>query len=218
MELEVAAAGAALGWVHAEGCRVEPSSAELWAEVEAACGRALARRAEPAAEERRRQVRDLLRRGAYKPTGRGKPASEYLAQAAAEGAFPRINGLVDINNLVSVETQLPISLIDLERAGARAFRLRTGRAGESYVFNPTGQVLDLHDLLLLAKLPDDVPCATPVKDSQATKTQDATRHVLGVAYAPATMRAEAETAARRMAELLTRFAGATCVHGTASSS
>ncbi len=33
-------------------------------------------------EETRRAVRDLLRHGGYKPTGRGKPASEYLVRAA----------------------------------------------------------------------------------------------------------------------------------------
>ena len=30
-------------------------------------------------------MRELLRYGGYKPTGRGKPASEYLVRAAGEG-------------------------------------------------------------------------------------------------------------------------------------
>ncbi len=55
-------------------------------------------------------VRDLLRAGGYKPSGRSKPASEYLAAAAAKGEFPRINALVDACNVVSLHAGLPISL------------------------------------------------------------------------------------------------------------
>ncbi len=198
----------AVGWVVAEGCHVGEASAALQAEVAAATAGALARRESPATESVRRAVRDLLRHGTYKPTGRGKPAGEYLAQAAAEGAFPRVNNLVDINNLVSVDTGLPISLIDLDRAGTEAFRIRRGREGEEYVFNPSGQVLGLRDLLLVAALPDDRPCASPVKDSQATKTHAGTTRALGILYAPPAMRAIAAAAASRMAELLRVHAGA----------
>src|SRR5882672_4860154 len=47
-------------------------------------------------------VRDLLRHGGYKPTGRGKPSSEYLVRAAAEGALRPINAAVDACNAVSL--------------------------------------------------------------------------------------------------------------------
>ena len=82
-------------------------------------------------------VRDLLRVGGYKPAGRGKPASEYLAQAAERGEFPRISHIVDALNLVSLESRLPISLLDADRVmdGTDALVIRFGRPGESYVFN-----------------------------------------------------------------------------------
>jgi DNA/RNA-binding domain of Phe-tRNA-synthetase-like protein len=115
---------------------------------------------------------------------------------------------VEINNLVSVETQLPISLVDLERAGADRFEVRRGRPGETYAFNPSGQVLDLRDLLLLSRHPDDRPCGTPVKDSQETKTHSGSSDVLGVIYAPVHLAAEAHAAARRMAELMEAHCGA----------
>ena len=38
-------------------------------------------------EELRKAVRDLLRHGGYKPTGRGKPSCEYLVRAAGDGAL-----------------------------------------------------------------------------------------------------------------------------------
>ena len=42
----------------------------------------------------RAAVRELLRSGGFKPTGRSKPASEYLLKAAAEG-LASINAAVD---------------------------------------------------------------------------------------------------------------------------
>lgn len=152
-------------------------------------------------------VRDLLRHGKYKPTGRGKPASEYLRQAAREGRFPRIDALVDLNNLASLESGLPISVLDLTRAG-RQFILRYGRAGESYVFNAAGHTIDLQDLLLIARLPEDQPCANAVKDSMATKVGSGTTEALAVIYAPAALAARAERAAERFATLAREALGA----------
>jgi DNA/RNA-binding domain of Phe-tRNA-synthetase-like protein len=155
----------------------------------------------------KKSVRDLLRHGKYKPTGRGKPACEYLLNAAREGRFPRINNLVDINNLVSLETQLPISLIDVGLAKSDRFRVRRGRAGEKYVFNSGGQEIDLEDLLLVSHLPADVPCANPVKDSMATKLIDASSDVLAVIYAPLSLKPLLSRATDRFASALDAWSG-----------
>ena len=200
--------GIAVGVVIASGCRVGDSSPELLREIEVAIATAVAGKESEARLQRKAVVRDMLRHGTYKPTGRAKPASEFLLNAALEGTFPYINNLVDINNLVSLETMLPISLIDVRKAGFRDFTCRWGRPGENYVFNPSGQVLELADLLLLSRLPADLPCGTPVKDSQETKTDGTTVDVLGIVWAPAAMRDDAAEAARRMADLIRRHAGA----------
>src|ERR1700712_4046543 len=50
----------------------------------------------------RAEVRDLLRHGGYKPTGRGKPAAEYLLKAAGEAGLSTINVAVDACNAVSL--------------------------------------------------------------------------------------------------------------------
>jgi DNA/RNA-binding domain of Phe-tRNA-synthetase-like protein len=146
----------------------------------------------------------MLRNGRYKPTGRGKPASEYLARAAAE-AFPRINALVDINNLVSLEERLPISLWDLDRVGDGAVRFRLGRAGEAYVFNPAGQTLDVEDLVVGCRLtpeaPEGEPVVSPIKDSQLAKTGDGTHRVAACVYAPVNTVSRSE-----MSEICARFA------------
>ena len=93
-------------------------------------------------------IRKMLKRGGFSPSGRNKPASEYLAQTAREGRFPAINNLVDINNLVSLEHGLPISMLDLDVAG-EAIEIRYGRAGEKYVFNSMGQEIDLEGLICI---------------------------------------------------------------------
>src|SRR5437867_1816781 len=61
-------------------------------------------------------LRALLRQGGFKPTGRSKPAAEYLRKAVREGALAPINLAVDVCNLVSLHSGLPLSVVDLDRA------------------------------------------------------------------------------------------------------
>jgi DNA/RNA-binding domain of Phe-tRNA-synthetase-like protein len=130
-------------------------------------------------EETRGRVRDLLRHGGYKPTGRGKPASEYLVRAVAEGALASINAAVDACNVASLHSGLPISVVDL--AFARApFRVGLPAPGTTYVFNASGQSIDVGGLLCLFDA--DGPCANPVKDSQRTKTSGQTVATLSVLW------------------------------------
>jgi DNA/RNA-binding domain of Phe-tRNA-synthetase-like protein len=127
----------------------------------------------------RAAIRDLLRVGGYKPTGRGKPASEYLVRASEEGALGPINPVVDVCNAVSLNSGLPISVVDLDRAAA-PFRIGIADAGASYVFNAGGQEIDVSGLLCLFDAAG--PCANAVKDSQRTKTTPETRRTLSVIW------------------------------------
>src|SRR5579884_2517050 len=79
----------------ASGIVVRPSSAQLTARLDALV--AQRRDEEFPPPDIKEAVRNLLKRGGFKPSGRNKPASEYLAQAAREGRFPTINNLVDVN-------------------------------------------------------------------------------------------------------------------------
>lgn len=161
-------------------------------------------------EEMRRRVRGMLRFGTYKPSGRSKPASEFLLRAALADAFPLVNGPVDVNNLVSLESGLPGSIFDAALSG-RHLTIRRGLPGESYVFNPSGQTIDLQHLLLVCRRTDDGwrPCGNPVKDSMATKIRAGTNDVVAVLYAPADEPVRSvERWAARYAELLERLGGA----------
>jgi len=130
-------------------------------------------------EELRGAVRDLLRQAGYKPTGRGKPSSEYLVRAASEGGLPRINLVVDACNAVSLHSGLPISVVDLDLTRA-PLRIALGTVESEYVFNASGQTIDVENLLCLFDAAG--PCANAVKDAQRTKTHAGTRRTLTVIW------------------------------------
>lgn len=157
----------------------------------------------------RAAARNMLRNGSYKPTGRGKPASEYLLAAAQnDGSFPRINSLVDVNNFMSLQSLLPISLWDIELAQSDTFLFRLGLDDERYVFNAGGQTIGLKDLVLGCKVTADAahgfPIVNPIKDSMATKTKPETRHIAAAIYAPnpGITLAELEAITAQFAEML----------------
>lgn len=151
-------------------------------------------------------VRELLRHGGYKPSGRGKPASEYLRQAEAGERLQPINPVVDACNAVSLHSGLPVSVIDLDRA---TLPLRVGIAAEgaSYVFNQAGQEIRLTGLLCLHDA--DGPCANAVKDAQRTKTHDDTVRTLSLIWGTRTCPGQAERAVDWYRTLLERMGART---------
>jgi DNA/RNA-binding domain of Phe-tRNA-synthetase-like protein len=127
----------------------------------------------------REAVRHLLRQGGFKPTGRSKPASEYLIKAVGEGRLTSINLAVDVCNIVSLHSGLPISVVDLDRARP-PHRVGVAAPGANYVFNPAGQTIDVGGLLCLFDA--EGPCANAVKDAQRTKTGPETMRTLSVIW------------------------------------
>ena len=154
-------------------------------------------------EALRTAVRDLLRAHGYRPTGRGKPSSEYLVGAVAEGRLGSINAVVDAGNVASLHSGLPISVVDLDRCRA-PLRVEVPPPGSKYVFNRSGQEIDVGGLLCLADV--DGPCANAVKDAQRTKTSPTTPRVLAVVWGSAAPdSAHAPATARWLGELFGRL-------------
>ncbi len=153
-------------------------------------------------------VRDLLRHGGFKPAGRSKPASEYLAAAFAEERFPHINALVDTCNVVSLHAGLPISLVDVDKLRG-ALAIRVAPPGTTYVFNPAGQVIDAGGLVCLYD--EEGPSGSPVKDAQRTKTDDDTRCTLSIVWGTRALPGRAVSAARWYRELIAAIEGAEVV-------
>lgn len=127
----------------------------------------------------RKSVRDLLRHGGFKPTGRNKPASEYLIKAVEKEILSSINAAVDCCNVVSLHSGLPISVVDLDKL-TEPLSVAVAPADSEYIFNATGQVLKLDGLLCL--FDSEGPCANAVKDCQRTKTDETTTRTLSVIW------------------------------------
>jgi len=151
-------------------------------------------------------VRRLLRHGGFKPAGRSKPASEYLVKAVTEGTLGTINAAVDVCNIVSLHSGLPISVVDLDKA-MPPFRVAMAPTGSNYVFNASGQSIDLEGLLCLEDAAG--PCGNAVKDAQRTKTDAATRRTLTVIWGSNQLGERAADAERWYRELLQKIGATT---------
>jgi DNA/RNA-binding domain of Phe-tRNA-synthetase-like protein len=147
-------------------------------------------------------VRDLLRHGGFSPSGRAKPASEYLVKATESGWLSptrSINAAVDALNAVSLHSGLPISVVDADLAQA-PWRIGICPPGTRYVFNPTGQDINLAGLVCLHDA--EGACGGPVKDSQRTKTHEATTRTLTIVWGTHALPGRAQAAARWNRDLL----------------
>ncbi len=165
---------------------VSPSSARLLLWIDELAQSAVQASQTPQAEKLRNAVRQMLRHGKFKASGRSKPAQEYLLRCALEeGALPRINGPVDVLNATSLSHGLPISLLSLRKC-SRSLLIRRGMAGEGFVFNSSGQVLDVEDMVVTCDASHNPsrPVGTPVKDSMAGKIEPEDTELIAIIYAP----------------------------------
>jgi DNA/RNA-binding domain of Phe-tRNA-synthetase-like protein len=160
----------------------------------------------PGDDSAREAVRRLLRHGGFKPAGRSKPASEYLVKAVSDRTLSPINAAVDVCNIVSVHSRLPVSVVDLDKARP-PFRVSIAPAGASYIFNASGQSIDLEGLLCLFDA--DGPCGNAVKDAQRTKTDAGTRRTLTVIWGTNELAGRAAEAEKWYRELLSQMQATT---------
>jgi len=123
----------------------------------------------------------LATRAAYKALGkdpaRYRGSAEALVRRIIAGkGLPRINAVVDVINLVSVESRLAIGLYDLAHVSGD-ITLRAGRAGETY------KGIGKYDLNLegLPVFSDSIgPHGSPTSDSERTMVTSETKHVLAI--------------------------------------
>lgn len=166
----------------------------------------------PEEENVRLAARDMLRHGKFKPTGRSKPASEYLLGLAQRGEpLPRVLPAVDIANYLSLTWLVPISIWDPTRGDAEMIVFRAGLPGESYVFNSAGHSIDVEDLVCGCAATDgsSSPIVNPVKDSMTAKLTADSSDAAMAFYIPrsATSREYARDALRDAVRLLPACAG-----------
>ncbi len=120
-------------------------------------------------------------RKAYKSVGKDPAryrgsAEALLRRIVAGKGFPQINVVVDVINLVSVESRLPIGLYDLAHVTGEII-FRAGRAGETY--KGIGKYdLNLEGLPIFCDAAG--PHGSPTSDSERTMVTAATKNVLGI--------------------------------------
>lgn len=147
-------------------------------------------------------------RAGYKALGkdpsRYRGSAEALLRRILSGKnFPQINSVVDIINLVSVESRLSIGLYDLAHIQGDIL-FRAGRAGESY------KGIGKYDLNLegLPVFCDALgPHGSPTSDSERTMVTPETTRVVAILISfggPEILAATGE----RMSALLTQYAAA----------
>ncbi len=147
-------------------------------------------------------------RKAYKALGKDparyrNSAEALLRRVVAGKGLPEINAVVDVINLVSVESRLPVGLYDLGHVvGDIVFR--AGREGETY--KGIGKYdLNLEGLPLFA---DTVgPHGSATSDSERTMVTAATKQVLAVIISFAGPEGLGRWA-QRMSDLLKQHAAA----------
>jgi len=198
-----------LGVAEITGGTVAPASAEL-SIIAAGLAQLMSSDSYEIPEAKRRAVRQLLKLGGFSPSGRNRPAHELLVRDLKErGEFHHINNVVDVNNVVSLESLLPISIFDTAKL-APTVTVRIGQPGEGYVFNQSGQWLDVKRCIACCSgAPPGEPVGTPVKDSMATKVFEEASAYLGIIYGTteAWSREEFEAVTQRFAELLAHETG-----------
>ncbi|HNX74805.1 MAG TPA: phenylalanine--tRNA ligase beta subunit-related protein [Candidatus Rifleibacterium sp.] len=184
--------GLRVGLVEARNVNIKPSSDDYRLRILQETQRLL----EPDfmyPDDKQKGIRSLLKTFGFHPSGRSRPASEFLHKDLQNrGSFNFINNAVDINNHLSLLSHLPISVIDLDKSGFELC-LRVGFDDESYVFNREGHELSLKKLLVVARHGGDrAAVGSPVKDSQQTKVFAETKNLALIVYTSVNITSEEE--------------------------
>ncbi|MGB7462462.1 MAG: phenylalanine--tRNA ligase beta subunit-related protein, partial [Candidatus Acidiferrum sp.] len=148
-------------------------------------------------------------RAGYKALGKDPAryrgsAEALLRRILSRKNFPHINAVVDIINLMSVESRLPIGLYDLAHVQGD-ITFRAGRAGETY------KGIGKYDLNLegLPIFCDELgPHGSPTSDSERTMVTAATQYVGAILISFGGAQG-LEQSCQRMATFLQQYAGST---------
>src|SRR3984885_15227044 len=207
MDIEIKLPGAKLGIVEGHRVPVEALHPDLTKLLDEVCVRKQKEfTVESLAEaEPIRAIRGLFRSWGMDPS-KYRPASEALLRRVVQGkGLYRVSNVVDVSNLVSIETGWPFGCYDRSRI-QQPIELRHGLPGESYegIGKQTGH---LQGRPLLAD--SSGPFGSPISDSTRSMITESAHEILVFLYVPAsTADASLEAAMKTLTQRLTQFAGA----------
>jgi DNA/RNA-binding domain of Phe-tRNA-synthetase-like protein len=173
-----------LGVLRLEGCTGSRDAGEsLFAEIRATCA-ALALRYTgvptseiPGVQESRRLYRSI----GIDPT-KTRPSSEaLLRRAVKEKGLYRVHPLVDLFNLVSLETLLSVGLYDESRIAGDLVTVRLGGEGERFEGIRRGPINVAGRLCVADR---EGPFGSPTADSQRTSIEGAVDRALAIFFRP----------------------------------
>jgi DNA/RNA-binding domain of Phe-tRNA-synthetase-like protein len=210
MEIKIELPDVKLGVVEADALRVAPADENLSRLMDDICNQKLREfTIEALADvESTRAVRSMFRAWDMDPS-KYRPSSEALLRRIVQGkGLYRVSNVVDVGNLISIETGWPLGCYDRAKILPPVV-FRHGTAGERYE-GIGKRTWHLQGRPVLAD--PDGPFGSPISDSTRTMITEAARDVLVAIYAPAgASDASIEVAAARLGERLTGFAGASAV-------
>ncbi len=154
----------------------------------------------------------LATRAGYKALGKDPAryrgsAEALLRRVIAGKGLPRINNVVDVINLVSVESRLPVGLYDLAHVQGNII-FRAGHAGETY--KGIGKYdLNLEGLPVFCDAAG--PHGSPTSDSERTMVTLGTKQVIAIIISFGGEKSLTEWG-QVMCSLLEKYAGARNPH------
>ncbi len=127
------------------------------------------------------EARRLYQSFGVDPT-KTRPSNEALLRRALKGLpLYHVDNVVDVGNLVSLATLLPLGLYDRDALAGEQAVVRLGRPGESYEGIRKG---DVHLEGRLTVADDAGPFGSPTSDSFRARIQASTQRVLVIVFAP----------------------------------
>jgi DNA/RNA-binding domain of Phe-tRNA-synthetase-like protein len=207
MSIAIQIPGVKLGLIEATDVQVQLVHPGLAAEMDAVCDRIRRTHTidQVALLDSVRGVRGMFRGWGVDPS-RYRPSSEALLRRVVQGkGLYRISNVVDVCNLCSIETGWPFGLYDRAHLDPPIV-MRLGQNGESYE-GIGKQTWHLAGRPILVDSRGPFGC--PISDSTRTMITEATRSLLSVIFAPATVsEEELQRALERYAQRLESFAAA----------
>lgn len=186
-----------MGFLRLSDCRVSASSEALRRIYDEVVSVTRERFADsPLSDDRvASAVRRLFKASGIDPS-RYRPSGEALVRRILKKHdLHRINNIVDINNICSIESLFPLGAYDCEHIVGDV-HTRLGEGDESYT--GIGKEINIAGKLVSADCQGAF--GSPIADSSRTKITESTREVLVLLYAPGS------TDGSVMADTLSRFA------------
>jgi DNA/RNA-binding domain of Phe-tRNA-synthetase-like protein len=204
LEIQIKLPGVKLGIVEAKDVHVQAVHPDLNMLLDDVCLRKQKEfTVESLAEaEPIRAIRALFRGWGMDPS-KYRPASEALLRRVVQGkGLYRVSNVVDVGNLVSIETGWPLGCYDRSRL-QEPVALRLGTAGESYE-GIGKKTWNLEGRPVLADPAG--PFGSPISDSTRSMITDSAKDVMIVVYIPEKSPDEAaEPSLKRLCERLVKF-------------